>query len=157
MFRVSTKELAKEPVGATLSFHFAGRPLDAENTLLTADGTVTKLKRGFLVHLDARWRSAAECDRCLDPVEWVQSATVEEEFGPEATDDVRPIEEGVLDLWPTIEEMLVLERPVKVLCHEDCAGLCPYCGCNRNHESCTCSDERIDPRLEALRHWKGDR
>ena len=48
-------------------------------------------------------------------------------------------------------EELSLALPVKPLCHGDCKGLCPVCGCNRNTDSCTCGRDQGDPRLAALR------
>jgi len=151
VLRVSTRELAKEPVGASLSFSFPGGEAVAEGILLGVRGTVTKLARGYLVHVDATWRTDAACDRCLDPVSYMQSASVDEEFGPEPSDDVRPLDEGEIDLLPTVEEMIVIERPLKVLCREECQGLCPVCGQNWNHGSCSCEEEEVDPRLLVLK------
>lgn len=48
-------------------------------------------------------------------------------------------------------EEFSLALPIKPLCGEDCKGLCPVCGINRNSETCSCESERGDPRLEVLR------
>ena len=48
-------------------------------------------------------------------------------------------------------EEFSLALPVKPLCGENCKGLCPGCGCNRNRESCNCVSSGGDPRLAALR------
>ena len=48
-------------------------------------------------------------------------------------------------------EEFSLALPVKPLCSEDCKGLCPVCGNNKNTEKCTCVTEQGDPRLSALR------
>jgi uncharacterized protein len=40
---------------------------------------------------------------------------------------------------------------MKPLCRDDCAGLCPQCGTNRNTGTCTCAAELEDPRLAPLR------
>ena len=47
-----------------------------------------------------------------------------------------------------------LALPIKPLCRENCAGLCPKCGCNKNVEQCGCPDSKSDPRLEKLRNMK---
>lgn len=47
-----------------------------------------------------------------------------------------------------------LALPIKPLCREDCLGLCPKCGCNKNTEPCGCPDSDTDPRLEKLRNLK---
>lgn len=44
--------------------------------------------------------------------------------------------EGELDTLPLIREVVLLEVPMRPLCREDCAGLCPVCGANWNQESC---------------------
>lgn len=49
-----------------------------------------------------------------------------------------------------LREDVLLSLPTKVLCKEDCKGLCPQCGVNLNEETCTCKAPG-DPRLEALR------
>jgi len=51
-----------------------------------------------------------------------------------------------------MREQFFLALPMKPLCREDCKGLCPVCGINRNRETCTCQSEWVDPRLEPLRH-----
>mgnify|MGYP003623307425 CR=1 FL=1 len=47
-------------------------------------------------------------------------------------------------------EEFSLALPVKPLCKNDCKGLCPVCGKNKNLESCACEGERLDPRMAAL-------
>jgi uncharacterized protein len=55
-----------------------------------------------------------------------------------------------IDLDPWIEQAVVLALPYRPLCKQDCAGLCPVCGINRNESSCDCELGRIDPRLADL-------
>ncbi len=51
-----------------------------------------------------------------------------------------------LDLGAFLREVVSLALPVKPLCREDCAGLCPRCGVDRNRESCDCGEiERESP------------
>jgi uncharacterized protein len=49
-----------------------------------------------------------------------------------------------------IREQLHLVIPMKRLCRDDCRGLCPRCGTNRNEKTCGCSLEDQDPRLASL-------
>jgi uncharacterized protein len=62
----------------------------------------------------------------------------------------------VLDLGDIIREQFFLALPMKPLCRQDCQGLCPVCGLNRNRESCACRVEWIDPRLEPLKHLRSE-
>jgi len=59
-----------------------------------------------------------------------------------------------IDLGPLIREQILLALPTRPLCREDCQGLCPRCGGNRNHVQCDCRIETFDPRLEVLRSIK---
>ena len=59
-----------------------------------------------------------------------------------------------IDLGEVVREQLYLALPMKPLCREDCKGLCPVCGVNRNRETCTCQQEWVDPRMAALKKWK---
>jgi uncharacterized protein len=58
--------------------------------------------------------------------------------------------EEQIDLDLMIREQLQLSLPMKPLCRDDCDGLCPVCGINRNREHCSCDTRWRDPRLAAL-------
>jgi DUF177 domain-containing protein len=59
-----------------------------------------------------------------------------------------------VDLGPLVREVMFLALPTRPLCRDDCLGLCPRCGANRNAGACECRDEWTDPRLEILRTLK---
>jgi len=59
-----------------------------------------------------------------------------------------------IDLAPIIFEQIVLQIPMKVLCREDCRGLCPCCGANLNVTACHCPTEAGDPRFMILKKLK---
>jgi uncharacterized protein len=107
-----------------------------------------------------------QCSRCLDafpiPVDaafdvLMLPASVTEAGGEreieEADLGVSYYQNDVIDLGDVAREQFYLALPMKPLCRPDCRGLCPVCGVNWNHESCTCQPEWIDPRLEALRRF----
>ncbi len=52
---------------------------------------------------------------------------------------------------PLIREYLLISIPINSLCKTNCAGLCPVCGTNHNHEQCDCKTDSIDPRLAKLK------
>ena len=64
-------------------------------------------------------------------------------------------EGDLIDLDAVIVEQIMLQIPFKPLCEEDCKGLCPHCGVNRNKTSCDCKDESFDERLAVLKQFKG--
>ena len=58
-------------------------------------------------------------------------------------------------LEDVLREQVLLSLPVRTLCKPDCKGLCPRCGQNRNHQTCTCDKGPSDPRWEALGGLRG--
>src|SRR5579863_322588 len=58
--------------------------------------------------------------------------------------------DGLL-LEDAVREQVLLAVPLKVICREDCKGLCPHCGTNLNLEQCSCSEPMEDPRWTALK------
>jgi uncharacterized protein len=107
---------------------------------ITADGTVTTTWSG-------------ECRRCGGPVGGRVSARVRERFAPTGgtvrDEEAYPLTGDELDLEPLARDAVLLDLPLAPLCREDCAGLCPTCGVNRNTETCDCAPPP-DPRWAAL-------
>jgi DUF177 domain-containing protein len=102
---------------------------------------------------NVRWRGV--CRRCLRPLDGVDAVSVEEVYQVEPTDpDAFPIEHNQLDLAPMTRESVLLELAEERLCRDDCEGLCPVCGEDRNERSCGCDLIVRDERwavLDALR------
>ena len=96
------------------------------------------------------------CDRCAAPfdrnVEMPIDVVLVRELSNEENEDewVFPLEADAADLEDIVRTVFVLNMDSKMLCKEDCAGLCCGCGRNLNYEACTCQKE-IDPRFAALK------
>ena len=58
-----------------------------------------------------------------------------------------------LVLEDVAKEQVLLSLPMRAVCREDCKGLCPHCGINRNRETCDCQAAKVDPRWEALKKF----
>jgi uncharacterized protein len=71
---------------------------------------------------------------------------------PEESDELTTpyLSEGKLDLSAWARDALALALPDKILCREDCAGLCPVCGRDLNREPHTHEEQEGDPRWAAL-------
>jgi uncharacterized protein len=108
---------------------------------------------------------AMPCSRCLKTVDSkldvpfhevfvkTDKAVVQEdeyEFEEEDDDDILYVTEDKVDLMPYVIEYVLLSLPFAPLCDDACIGLCPVCGTDRNVEPCSCSQEKIDPRLAGL-------
>lgn len=132
------------------------------------EGTVRPLGDNFLVGGRATATGRLSCGRCLEPVDWSMDTTFDFEavlaaatpLDPEialdeADLDLVVLEAPELDVTELAVEQVELELPIRVVCSEDCAGLCPRCGGNRNTDgACRCEPE-TDPRWESLRDLAG--
>ena len=83
-------------------------------------------------------------------------ATAGEIEALEDQDDVDIVDPGTkeVDLVDRLHDAVVLELPLRLYCKTDCKGLCPQCGQDLNVDSCSCADDAIDPRWEALAQLK---
>ena len=101
-----------------------------------------------------------ECARCLSEVSGefcteyertvVNEGTLSEEQLAENVDEYIVIVDGKLELDEELRDAVFLSFPMRLLCSEDCEGLCPKCGRARRDGPCGCSDKEIDPRLAIL-------
>ena len=107
------------------------------------------------------------CGRCLEPYTIPIDTALDLLFLPvaeqvRATDlEMSDADVGVsyykddqIDLGEIVREQFYLALPMKPVCRDDCAGLCPICGINRNRDECDCQATWVDPRLEPLRRLK---
>ena len=102
----------------------------------------------------------ANCDRCLKetvknyvvPINRVIVVSLENE----ENDDIAVVPDMQLNLEDFCYPDIVMNLPTKVLCKEDCKGLCPTCGKNLNEGDCGCCVREIDPRLAALAELLND-
>ena len=108
-----------------------------------------------------------DCTRCLEPVEKHIDVSFDDVFVDASEEpDVDETEVGVdqlneslvpggkIDMAEVVREQILLAIPDQVFCKEDCKGLCPKCGANRNLIDCKCADDEIDPRWAALKGLK---
>lgn len=107
----------------------------------------------------------APCDRCAD----LFTVRMEQEFlsvlvprdqGAGGTGVVELHQEDLevgfydgtgVDVAEIIRDQVAMAMPVKLLCREDCRGICPRCGVNRNTEPCGCPDAAAPGPFEALK------
>ena len=96
------------------------------------------------------------CDRCASefhrkvefPIDVVLVTRLESEENEDEW--VFPLEGDSADLDDIVRTVFVLNLDSKLLCKEDCKGLCPQCGKNLNDGPCNCRKE-LDPRFAALK------
>lgn len=115
------------------------------------------LVRGEIeVHLDlpcARCLASQATDRTIsvaelfvDPTKREDDQVADDDGGYELIDD-----RNALDLSTLVRDAVVIDLPTRVLCREDCLGLCPTCGVDRNTQACGHGDRPApDPRWAKL-------
>lgn len=122
---------------------------------LQGELVVTRTSEGIYLEGDLQSSLVGECVRCLEEAIVPISMRLEELFyyppwtAPKGEQVIG--EDGFIDLSPIVRDLALLEMPIKVLCKEDCLGLCQECGANLNLGDCGCQEDDIDPRLAALK------
>jgi uncharacterized protein len=144
---------AEERRGRLGTLSVAGSQLPANADVVVA--VVLEVAMGGIAvsgTVAAPW--AAECRRCLRPIEGTIVASVRELYRPagkaEDEEETYLLGPDHLDLRPLARDAVLLELPLAPLCRPDCAGLCPSCGVDRNDIACGCDTRAVDPRWSPL-------
>ncbi|MDY3618487.1 YceD family protein [Agathobaculum sp.] len=95
------------------------------------------------------------CARCLKPLEILLTAEADtiltDDPDAEEEDDLFVLTTDSVDPADILVPALILQVQMTYLCKEDCKGLCPHCGADRNVVDCGCESKQVDPRFAALR------
>lgn len=163
--RINLAKLREEPfiydVNLPPSFLMEG--VEEDLRLDAAVGRVVFHMVGNEILAEGEIRSAAHgpCARCLAPATapvaapvhlywWPRDRVREESKIADVVDPAEPdygVYEGeTLDPDEDLREILLVEVPGVMLCREDCKGLCPGCGVNRNEGECACPPEKRDEK-----------
>ena len=123
-------------------------------------GVLTDNSGYMRLKLQATLPYHGECARCLAPVDGVFSLDFERTVAAEGMIDEERLEEledeyvvlqgHELSVDDALLEELTLSFPTRLLCSEDCEGLCPKCGKPKREGDCGCPTKEIDPRLAVL-------
>jgi uncharacterized metal-binding protein YceD (DUF177 family) len=113
---------------------------------VTLKGRIDETGDEYLLRGTLKGSVVMTCARCLEPanqpIDIPVTVTFAESAGSEDDDaedeDVLPIEDGVIDVGTEVRDELLMALPMRPLCREDCAGICPSCGVNRNLTPCDC-------------------
>ena len=158
------------PQSLSGTYEFTPRELNRDE--LAAIGPVSieaTAKKGdvpgeYLVDGTSSFTADLNCSRCLEPYTFANSSAFHLRFRPrlEVAQENEEVEiapqdldvefymERSIPLRDLASEQVQLAIPMKPLCEENCLGLCPSCGANRNREGCRCDTSVIDERWGAL-------
>ena len=172
---INVAPLLKQPLGTRVDYEVTESPIDPRGdsaglldaSIVDVDAKLhaTHTNAGPLLEGAADAHVAASCARCLKPIDTAVHADFAEQYYATV-----PVDTGVaimaapldaktigsdfkIDLTPLLLEELILATPLAPLCREDCEGLCPVCGEDRN-ERPHAHDEAVDSRWSALQGLK---
>ena len=138
--------------------------IDDKHVNISGKVRLTRTDNGILVEGKLIGNIGLTCGRCLSEFRYDLNLIIEEVFYP--TTDIHtgvaisvPDEPGcftidennILDLTDAVSQYALMAIPIKPLCRQECAGLCPNCGTNLNTSSCDCPSVVVDPRWDSLR------
>jgi uncharacterized protein len=135
---------------------------------VTAVTTVAVVRSGTRYELRAFIKGdvQAQCHRCLAPFHLPMEAAFDLVLnrGERAVPSPEGVEEedfvaipatgkGLYDIFPRVRETVILEIPIKLLCRDECKGVCRKCGADLNSGDCGCGGRGNDPRWGTLRKF----
>ncbi|MBF0131650.1 MAG: DUF177 domain-containing protein [Magnetococcales bacterium] len=132
---------------------------------VAVDITVSRAKDQWRVSGTLAYQGRYVCSRCLEVFVREQSSHMERLFcvgvDPAHNHKIQGIEDeqtflpsSELTIQDLVREELLLDLPMMPVCSDDCRGLCPQCGCNRNHERCHCEDNTREGPFSRLKELK---
>jgi uncharacterized protein len=168
--QINVAQLLRAPIGSVRDYDIKqviDITGDGVSSLVQGQVRLMRTNRSILVKGTLDTEAELTCSRCLGQFECPLVMKLEEEYYP-TTDVITgapvpvPDEPGlftidehhVLDLTEAVRQYVLLAIPMKPLCKEDCAGLCPYCGHNLNRGPCGCTSQKTDPRWAELSKLK---
>ena len=94
------------------------------------------------------------CDKCLKDVPTEFDINFEQEIDMQASkedrikdlDEINYVTGCSLDVEQLVHNEILIHWPLRVLCKEDCRGICPKCGKDWNEGSCDCDQSSPDPQ-----------
>src|SRR5262249_39315385 len=143
------------PAPDGLGLELIGIPPRAD---LTIRLRLESVSEGVLVSGTVTGPVEGECGRCLRPIDDTLDVEIQELYAYEHSttdettdeDEVRRLQDYLIDLEPALRDAVVLALPTNPLCHPDCPGLCPECGVHRDELPADHGHEQVDPRWAAL-------
>lgn len=134
------------------SYEFAGK--DMVNLTITNLGNKT-----ILIDGSTSVSLFLFCGRCLKKLTYPMDIHFQKEVDLKLTDEERAasLDETNyiigynLDVDILIYEEILMGFPMKLLCREDCKGICKTCGTDMNEKSCDCDNTEYDPRMSVIR------
>jgi uncharacterized protein len=163
--RINVAQQLKQPIGQVRRYQIS----EINDQDLPIEGEVQLLRTNRSILVTARLKTMVKCicSRCLEEFECPLTLDIEEEYFPtadttsglslslpEGAEGFVIDESHVLDLSEAIRQHTLLALPMKPICRDDCAGLCPDCGHNLNYGPCHCTGGTVSSPWARLQSWR---
>jgi uncharacterized protein len=163
--QINVSQLLREAVGSVRNCAVK-KAIDIAGSRSMVEGQVRLMRtnRSILAKGTLHTTVNLTCSRCLALFDYPLTLNIEEEYFPttdiasgaslllpDETSGFAIDEQHILDLTEAVQQYALLAIPMKPLCCQDCAGLCPNCGHNLNQGPCNCPAQKLDPRWSKLR------
>ena len=161
--KVNVSQQLKEYTGATRNYPVNNEVVaigGGNNIIVQGEVKLLRTHRGILAEGTLHTEVEVICSRCLSSFNCPLPLGIEEEYFPtmdiasgtsltvpEESVSFTIDEHHMLDLAEAIRQNVLMAIPMKPICHNDCAGLCPGCGYNLNHGACSCIPKEAEPHL----------
>ena len=172
---ISLQELQLRPVRFKVNIPVGEIDFDTklkQSSPLCAEGSarlITKALGEVRVEGDLQVTVNGICDRCTEPASCElknhfdlvympasDGATGGEDEIDEAGVEVGYYDGNALELNEILREVVLLAMPMQMVCEEDCRGICPICGENKNQADCNCAPAMADDRWNKLRALRAE-
>jgi uncharacterized protein len=164
--QINVSQLLQEPTGSTRDYEIneaADIIGDGKEYAVRGVCQLMRTPHSILAKCALSTEVELTCNRCLSRFYHPLKINFDEEFlptvdivsgaplpSPEEASAFTIDELHTIDLTEAVRQYAVMAVPMKALCAQDCAGLCPKCGQNLNQGRCDCPAQEIDPRWSEL-------
>jgi uncharacterized protein len=147
------KDFEMQPIDTEIEEIFFNKPVALDLTILNNDGLLNLTGK-----LEGNVRLA--CSRCLELFDMPVFAEMEEVYYNESQNNDLSADDGgewipfkgdKINITTEVVKSLLSALPMKLVCRQDCRGLCQNCGVNLNTSCCHCPKEETDIRLQVLK------
>jgi uncharacterized protein len=156
--RINVAQQLKQPVGQVCHYQ-----ISEKEPFLKGEVRLLRTNRSILATVRLKTKVKSVCSRCLEEFESSLTLEFKEEYFPSRdvlSGSPLPVPEDaegfiidenhMLDLSEAVRQHILLALPMKPICRQDCAGLCPVCGQNLNYGTCNCAHRHPDSRWAPL-------
>ncbi|MDQ2842969.1 MAG: DUF177 domain-containing protein [Acidobacteriota bacterium] len=172
---ISLQKLEQKPVRFEADIPAGEVEFDSkikQSSVLHTEGTAQLLSRSLgeiRVYGDLRVDVEGTCDRCAEAANYsienhfdlvyvpaTETIAGGEDEIDEASTEVGYYDGNGIELNDVLREVVLLAIPMRLVCNEDCKGICPVCGQNRNQVECDCHPEAADDRWNKLKMLRAE-